>query len=367
MAGPLRDEVVDRDATWVLHVDVERLRAGVIGRVLLEHPDIGGPIFTPLTESLGIDAMEHVRGLTFYSREDISTNTGAAIIELDPEAAGTLAQELPTRELDGFAIVGGEGGARYEWNCQGERWRLALRNLGQARLVVLCDDAKNLDASLRVLDGVRPNLSASKSIKPPEPVLDVREAHAGVNMPSHAELSWPVSDRASVANAGVVLLVRMQPDVSNARHVALSDYVAPAESTALPAENIAMCEVTDENPPPLRSACSGFVASLSEQRDDTGAAWATLRGTIRMANSESARAAGDHVRRMGTMFAGLIAPDKDPNAAAKHWRCSVNDRDVAVELSLDAASLRAMLESQLLGARGCQEGDGEAAPSATEK
>ena len=71
LAGPLNPEYVNKDAHWLVHIDIERFVQSKVGTCLLEnqeHLDMEG--IEEIKEALGIDVLKDLLGVTMYSVTD---------------------------------------------------------------------------------------------------------------------------------------------------------------------------------------------------------------------------------------------------------------------------------------------------------
>src|SRR5437763_1617142 len=98
-AGPLDRAVVDRDATWMFHVDVEAGLSSTLGGLAKEKiAEEGARPGEDLIKKFGVDPLKDIKGLTMYGFK-AGEDDGVAVIETTA-AVDTLGTRLVTAGLE---------------------------------------------------------------------------------------------------------------------------------------------------------------------------------------------------------------------------------------------------------------------------
>ena len=174
-ASPLKKDRVAADATWLIHVDVERLLDSTVGRFLLEHAeelDIDLDDLDRMKRDLGLDPRTDLRSVTLYGTGDEPGEDAIILAEtndrVDEAIERLLANDdLPIRrrKLNGKTVyvIGGEGRRHY----------LSIQRAGaDRRLVVFSDNKSGFRNALDVLAGEAPSISMGRSNIPADDPQD---------------------------------------------------------------------------------------------------------------------------------------------------------------------------------------------------
>jgi hypothetical protein len=154
MGGPLERQNIPREAVWVLHVDVERLLAYEVGRLVQEHvAEQGSPARDQMIAKLNLDPLSDILGMTFYG-ETFGEHEGVVILTTTraaEEAAGRLAglglAEYASREVDGVRV--------HRWVQDGKTLFAAVLAgaRGEERRVVLSGSEERLLSAAETIHG----------------------------------------------------------------------------------------------------------------------------------------------------------------------------------------------------------------------
>jgi hypothetical protein len=173
LGGPLDQGVVDKDAKWLVHVDVEAGLSSTCGRYLLEEirksPE---KVIEQATALTGLDPTKDVKGLTIYGFKPGEDNDGV-VVAITSTAADQLPEKLKGAKLEGFEAIVKNGVKCYSWTSDEHTWYLAVRRGagGEDRVVVVASDEDALDHGLAVLGGDRASLKAVRDGAANEPML----------------------------------------------------------------------------------------------------------------------------------------------------------------------------------------------------
>ncbi len=120
LAGPLDPAVVDRNAGWMVHIDMEAALSSRVGghmhaKVMKEDPQL----FAVIEHDLGMNPTKAVKGVTMYG-ERMGADEGVVVLVTD-EDADRWHRELPSRGLEGFARSGEGDSAANSWVVGGRR------------------------------------------------------------------------------------------------------------------------------------------------------------------------------------------------------------------------------------------------------
>jgi hypothetical protein len=175
LGGPLDQGAVDKDAKWVVHVDVEAGLASTCGRYLLEEirksPE---KVIEQATAKTGLDPTKDVRSVTIYGFKPGEDNDGV-VVAITSAAADQLAEKLRGAKLEDFETSVKAGVRRYAWTAEGHSWYMAVRpaKADADRVVVVASEEDALDQGLAVLGGGRESLRTLGNGEADEPLLSV--------------------------------------------------------------------------------------------------------------------------------------------------------------------------------------------------
>jgi hypothetical protein len=164
LAGPLDPAVVDSQARWVIHVDVESALRTAVGRSLLsDHRSPAAAALESLRWRLGVSAVNDVHGVTVYGRSECA-DPGTVVVDMTA-AADALHTSLAAAGLPGYqrtdpardAIPGTV--AVHSWKAEGQRVFAAIVPGSDAepdvRRVVVAPSIERLEQAMGVIAGSR--------------------------------------------------------------------------------------------------------------------------------------------------------------------------------------------------------------------
>lgn len=155
IAGPLDETSIPSEAAWILHVDMERMRASPLATPLRTlAPDRPVRAMESVLRGLGLDPDKEVLGLTLYG-EDASD--GVTVVTCTP-AADTLANPLTATSLPDYLHETIEGLGVHSWGPKESRWVATLATVPGAahqRIIVIASGMASLRQGIRVLKGQR--------------------------------------------------------------------------------------------------------------------------------------------------------------------------------------------------------------------
>src|SRR5690349_20860226 len=99
LGGPLDTAMVDKEAKWLVHVDMEAGLASTCGRYLVEevrkNPE---KVIEQATAKTGLDPTKDIKSLTIYGFKPGEDNDGV-VVAVTSAAADQLAEKLKTAKL----------------------------------------------------------------------------------------------------------------------------------------------------------------------------------------------------------------------------------------------------------------------------
>lgn len=159
LAGPLNRALVDRDASWVVHCDIEAGQKSSLAPYIIKSIDAESLAHLEDCKARFGIAPADIRSVTMYGlRFD---DDGVAVLSATG-AADALIVKLPEAGLDGFkARV--DGVVHYfTFNHEGKSWHCALRpglptSPPDERLVLVAGSPNSLERALKVIAGLTAN------------------------------------------------------------------------------------------------------------------------------------------------------------------------------------------------------------------
>ncbi len=244
-ASPLDRARVDREAAWIVHVDMERLRESPVGcSVLTERTGFPGSMFRDLHSDLGLDPSTEINALTAYAlhRESASDSNDSVVLISSTSAADGLPKFMQEAHPETFEFSREGDATLLSWTVEDSRWFLCVKTPDNPveRIVVLSRSRECIASALSVLGGGRASLA--RTTDPAE---------------SPSTLAWPY-------------------DQDPARG-----------SIAFVAANRSMWGNRGTSSPAFRGA-TGIVLDLREQHDDSGDRWTQLSAKVRMDTDQAA-------------------------------------------------------------------------------
>ncbi len=167
LAGPLDPAIVDPAAKWVVHADLEAVRASVVGgyfeRIARAE---ASPFIDQIQSQFGLDPSTDILGVTVFG-SDPGTHDGVAAVEMTA-AADSLLRSIPAAGFTDFALLKFENGIEgWRWTMDGRGWYVARMILKPSRRVVLLAPSEaRLISAVRVANA-RIGSTAAASTSPP--------------------------------------------------------------------------------------------------------------------------------------------------------------------------------------------------------
>lgn len=179
-AGPLNPALVARDATLVVHFDVEAGLRSAVGQFMLNDQARVRLALAEVKAELGLDPAADLKGLTVYSvRED--AHEGVVIVVATP-AVDALIERLRADER--YEQIEEDGLTIHRWAERGHVHFGSVRRTaeGNQRLVFIARTKEDLRMGLSVADGNAPSMAGQEAPRPGTgSILFVR----ALRLPSH--------------------------------------------------------------------------------------------------------------------------------------------------------------------------------------
>lgn len=190
-AGPLNKKLVGRDATWVIHVDVEAAAASSIGKLIAEDADAKAGI-RELREQCGVDLIKDVKGITIWGVEGEDDHvavihTTAAVDDLEEKFRDD--ECLEEVEEDGYTLL--------KWTDGDESHYAHIRKTraGDERIVFIAGRTRDLIRGLEVADGDKPSAASDGTLIKDKPgensIVFLSVPEIGVLIPGEAREHIP--------------------------------------------------------------------------------------------------------------------------------------------------------------------------------
>ncbi|GJQ28265.1 MAG: hypothetical protein HBSAPP03_01490 [Phycisphaerae bacterium] len=157
-AGPLEPALIEREARWIVHMDVEAGMSSRVGEVVRNLAAKGElPGRDELAAKLGFDPMTTMLGMTFYGRS-YDQDDGVAILTTTVEVEQAVAR-LATSGLEGYATESFEGTQIHHWTQDGQEFHgvVIAGAVPSQRRVVLSGTRERLTQALRVIRAESPS------------------------------------------------------------------------------------------------------------------------------------------------------------------------------------------------------------------
>lgn len=158
LAGPLEKAWIDRDARWVIHLDVEGALASSLGPLMTDSCRTADHEVVAFLSDAGVDPGRDLKGLTVYAF-GAEPKDAVAIINATPAIDG-LAERL-SLQVPGFERIADKPHPQYTWHEDGvKRYGQILPGPAGSRLALVARDPVLLAAAAAVVAGVAPNLDS---------------------------------------------------------------------------------------------------------------------------------------------------------------------------------------------------------------
>jgi hypothetical protein len=161
-AGPLDPSVVDKDATWLFHLDVEAGMASTCGR-FAQDGIAKDPEAIEGVKKFGIDATKDVKSLTVYGFKP-GEDDGVAILVTN-SAIDKLPAKLKEEGAEDFESHIEAGITHLNWKADGRPWHLAIKARNDDRLVLIASATNILETGLAVARGDKGSLNMVEAEK----------------------------------------------------------------------------------------------------------------------------------------------------------------------------------------------------------
>jgi hypothetical protein len=164
-AGPLKRSDVPAAPAWVLHVDLDSLRASTVGQYVLsqtDKPEIQAKLAV-FQNMAGLDLRKGLHGLTLYGKTS-APEDGVLLVygDLDAEKLTTLARAADDSQstTNGSRII-------YNWTADKKRGGSSRVYAGiqGSRVIVFGQRESKVSAAMDVLDGTTANLASTKTFE----------------------------------------------------------------------------------------------------------------------------------------------------------------------------------------------------------
>lgn len=158
IAGPLNRQWVDRDARWVVHVDVEAMAVSSIGPAM-NWPGAGDPdqCVAEFFRESGFDLSTDIKGITIYGFAG-DPHDAVAVILATPSFDRVV--DYLVTHLPGFEKVADGPHPRYTWVEDGsKRYGQVMPGPDGLRLALVAREPSRLTAAAAVAGGVAPTLA----------------------------------------------------------------------------------------------------------------------------------------------------------------------------------------------------------------
>jgi hypothetical protein len=166
-AGPLDTAVVDKDATWMFHLDVEAGMVSTCGRFATDEMK-KDPGAKEITAKFGLDPTKDVKSLTVYGFKP-GEDDGLAVLVATAAVDG-LAEKVEAEGVKDFQKSVRGDVTHVSWKSEDREWHVAIKPRGEDRVVVFASTAKVLEQGLAIVNGEGSSL---KTVDPAtvEPML----------------------------------------------------------------------------------------------------------------------------------------------------------------------------------------------------
>ncbi len=172
-AGPLNRALVDRDATWIVHVDAEAAARSSVAPAIVSGLD--ADILKKIEDGkkrFGLGPGD-IRSLTVYGMA--WDDDGLAVLTTST-AADALAVRLPEAGLPDFKNRVENNVQFFSFTLEKRQWHVAVRMAGAGgapdeRVVMLAATPAALEHGLRVISGTAPSLAAMENVPPDAAIL----------------------------------------------------------------------------------------------------------------------------------------------------------------------------------------------------
>ncbi|MDK1032599.1 MAG: hypothetical protein QGD94_11365, partial [Planctomycetia bacterium] len=164
VAGPLQNKQVAADAKWVMHADIDGMRASKVGAFCLDEikkADNAGKV-AKLTEKIGFNPLKDLKSITAYGSKHGRENA-VVLVNLDADQQKIIAMLKENKDYKqtklGDHVV-------HQWTDKEEVKKFGM--FYRKDLVIVAPDMDLLTGAVAVLDGKKDNLSKAKflDIKP---------------------------------------------------------------------------------------------------------------------------------------------------------------------------------------------------------
>ena len=164
-AAPFNSSHIPADAKWVAHIDLEAIRASVIGKAMREHWLAKEKVqdhLDKVREEIGMDPSEDILSATLYDTK-YEKHHGVLMITVQNADGQKLLARLNEKEPDN-RMVEFEGAKLYLWTKGGKHPHTVCGTLYDNRVMIFSRDVLQLTEVLDVLNGKKPALSGDSPL-----------------------------------------------------------------------------------------------------------------------------------------------------------------------------------------------------------
>jgi len=208
-AAPFNSSHIPADAKWVAHIDLEAIRASVIGKAMREHwlakEKVQGHL-DKVRDEIGMDPSEDILSATLYDTK-YEKHHGVLMITVQNADGQKLLARLNEKEPHN-RMVEFEGAKLYLWTKGGKHPHTVCGTLYDNRVMILSRDVIQVTEVLDVLNGKKPALSSDSPLAASTPAgttllmrgIDLADARSVLRCPVLKESNW--FELETGANAG---------------------------------------------------------------------------------------------------------------------------------------------------------------------
>jgi hypothetical protein len=299
--GPLDVRMVDGEAQWLIHVDVEAALKTAVGRsVLADHRSPAADALESLRWRMGVSAVNDVRGVTVFGRSECG-DPGTILVDMTGAADG-LNTSIPAANLPGYerAEISPGGAPLHSWNAEGERVYAMVApgsaEVPEGRLLILAPSRERVERVLEVRSGTRAS------------------AAMGTNLPNLTP------DAQAIVFVSAIDLDAFQPSAALSQKVRgltinIGERASPAGIMAQPAITAATSQDSLGKGATSVPAASGVVPS-----PDVEGPWFYATARLTTADASAASKASTLIR--GVVGVLMQATESDPRA--QHLRAGLS-------------------------------------------
>jgi hypothetical protein len=282
----LQLERVDARCTWLLHADLDSMRASEAGRELLRVASAETEeLFGTLRTKLGVDLASEVRGMTLYG-PSLRQHAGVTLLDIEPGSDLSPFDALPAFDE---ADASQASALRVIEDEATQKWFVAQRERDTRTVVIIGDDAAAVLRAIDVLEGRRASMRTSVVLGMLGAQLTAVDG-AAHNTPAP---KWPFDQLPTLMQDRVMFTL------------AIAELPAPPQEV----------DGNAKRPLPTIARVQGVLARIGEVRDETQAAWVEADLQVRMRDQQSAADMQTLMQRVLALMASPKASDDETGEA----------------------------------------------------